>query len=144
MVKQLLIRYDLFFYTYKITLSYVRFKVIPSKKDGIPSETEFTIEINADINEQNVWRLNKYQHLEDFLIIKCTGGNDLFVNIVCDYAPKIIGASLQGLSMISKEQSFESVNKNEFFNQIEDEIKSKEKILDQKFKRIIDKYQGKI
>jgi phosphatidylinositol-bisphosphatase len=104
------------------------FKVKPYKIDSFKSNSIMNIKITVDFNQYNLHRLNRRQHLEDILVIKCLGGNDLFVNIVCDYVPTIMGVSLKGLSTLT--QSFDKCNLAELFSQTEEHIKQTEMSVD--------------
>jgi phosphatidylinositol-bisphosphatase len=104
------------------------FKIKPYKLDSFKPNSIVKIQLSVDFNQYNLVRLNRRLHLEDILVIKCLGGNDLFVNIVCDYVPTIIGASLKALGTLS--QPFVKCDMCKFFNQTEENFRQTELLVD--------------
>lgn len=105
------------------------FKIKPHRKDRlIPGQT-FKFDVCTDFSQTNILRLNRLQHLDDFVIVKCINGNDVFVNVVCDYKPTLIGISLKALSLLDENSSFNSYD-TKHVKDIEQQIMKIEESLD--------------
>jgi hypothetical protein len=124
-------------------------KINPQHLERIGPSSRNRIELTTDFNQNMLERFNKKQRIEDFLIIRCLNGNDLFATISCTYKPTIIGLSLKGLSTLNKRNStncasdiqaqpneeevgvaFENCNQKYFIETIESEVNKYEENMD--------------
>lgn len=80
----------------------------PRHKERIEPGASYKIEIITNFNINVLSRFNKNPMVDDFLILRCLNGNDIFVTLSVEYKPTIIGFSLKTLSAIGK--SFDQCN----------------------------------
>lgn len=104
-------------------------KLKRAKFDYLKPEQTFTFEVLNNFSNTNIARLNRQKHLDDILIVKCVNGNDLFVNVCCDYLPTIIGVSLKVLSVLDNDKPYIEYE-SEYIKNIENEIYADENRLD--------------
>jgi phosphatidylinositol-bisphosphatase len=105
------------------------FKIKRTKIDILNPGQSFIIEITNYFSNTNIARLNSQRHLDDILIIKCLNGNDLFVNICCDYVPSIMGVSLKALSCLDNDKAFKDCE-HVLIKHIESEVYKSENLID--------------
>jgi hypothetical protein len=89
----------------------------------------FVFEVSNNFSNTNIARLNRQKHLDDILIVKCINGNDLFVNVCCDYLPTIMGVSLKVLSFLEIDKPYIEYD-SDFIKNIENEIYANESQID--------------
>ena len=75
-------------------------QINPQCKERIEPGASYNVELRTNFNCHILKRLNNELKIDDFLIVKCLGGNDLFVTITSEYEPTIIGFSLKSLSTL--------------------------------------------
>lgn len=110
-------------------------KINPLHKERVDSGKSYNIELTTNFSNNILKRFNQNQRIEDFIIIRCLNGNDVFFTVSCDYKRTIIGFSLKSLSTLNssknkddndlkKEISFDDCNKTELIETTEKEIES--------------------
>lgn len=105
--------------------------IYPQHKERVEPGTSYKINVSTNLNYSNLIRLNKNQSVDDFLIVRCLNGNDVFVTISCEYRPSVIGFSLKTLSTLPKDKSFDSFEKkNELIDEHETHLENFERNLD--------------
>ena len=78
----------------------------PQHKEKIQPSQTFKIEVTTCFNNQHILKkLNRNRQVQDFLIVRCLNGNDIFFTIKCNYKPTIIGFSLKALSTLSTQEN---------------------------------------
>ena len=76
----------------------------PQHKEKIQPSQSFKIEVTTCFNnQQSLKKLNRNRQVQDFLIVRCLNGNDIFFTIKCNYKPTIIGFSLKALSTLGSQ-----------------------------------------
>lgn len=108
--------------------------VSPHQQEIFEPGSEYIVELRTSFNYTILERIIKQRKLEDYLIVRCLNGNDLFAVVTCTYKPTIIGFSIKGLSTLGANSSIETCDQKEFIDSIENEIGEFEKNLDTKFK----------
>lgn len=103
----------------------------PQWKERVEPGSTYTVELSTCFSVPILRHINQVKKLEDFLIVKCLNGNDVFVTVSGIYKPTIIGWSLKCLSQLSG--SFEAADQKMLVEVIETEIDSFEAELDQNF-----------
>ena len=108
----------------------------PQTKERLEPGASYNVELSTCFSAApNVLRhLNRAKKLEDFLIVKCVNGNDVFVTASCTYKPTFIGWSLKCLSQISDGASFNATDQSVLADVVEAEIDRFERELDEIFK----------
>ena len=105
------------------------FKIKRTKVDLIKQGQIFVFEVFNNFSNINIARLNRQRHLDDILIVKCLNGNDLFVNVCCQFVPSIMGISLKALSLLEDNKPFTEYDA-EFIQNIEKKVFDIENLLD--------------
>lgn len=85
-------------------------EINPQVKEKLAPGSEYKVELKTNLNSNNLKRLNKNAKLDDFLIISCLNGNDLFFTSSIQYIRTIIGYSLKGLATLSKDEAFKNTD----------------------------------
>lgn len=106
--------------------------IFPQYKERISPNSTFMIELSTAFNYDLLPKLNQNRIIEDFLIIKCLGGNHIFASLICIYKPTIIGVSLKALSTLK--DSFEKCDQSQLITKVEGDINKIEKEIDSLFK----------
>lgn len=104
----------------------------PQTKDRLEPGASYTLELSTCFNASRLPHLNRSKKLEDFLILKCLNGNDVFITISCSYKPTVIGYSLKCLSQLNG--SFDAADQTQLTEHVEDKIEKFESDLDELFK----------
>ena len=104
----------------------------PQMKNRLESGASFNVELSTSFS-RCLRHVNRMRKLEDFLVVKCTNGNVVFVTVSCTYKPTIIGWSLECLSRRCKvtNLAFDSSDLSEIF---EPEIDKYERKMDEIFR----------
>jgi phosphatidylinositol-bisphosphatase len=109
-------------------------KIHPNHKERLKPGETYTVELTTCFNYSHLTILNKKKQLDDFLILRCLNGNDLFVTLSCNYKPTIIGFSLKALSTLVG-LSFDSCNQDVLIDSIETQIIKHEEDCDLLFRQ---------
>lgn len=109
--------------------------MMPTHREKLEPGGSFEVDLAINFRIQQLARLNKNKNLDDFLILRCLNGNDLFVTLSCVYVPSIIGISLKALSTLNQAgQTFGNCDQTNLIEQVETRIDSYEKRIDEMFK----------
>ena len=108
-------------------------EINPHVKERLGPGSNYKVELKTNLNYNNLKRLNKNPKVDDFLIISCLNGNDLFFTISMEYKRTVIGYSLKALSSLEKKQPFYDANLIILSQDIESNIEEFENQLDKKF-----------
>jgi len=108
-------------------------EINPHVKERLGPGSEYRVELKTNLSYNNLKRLNKNPKVDDFLIISCLNGNDLFFTVSLEYKRTIIGYSLKALSTLKKDQSLYDANLNALSQDIESKIEEFENLLDRLF-----------
>ena len=109
----------------------------PVHKAKLEPGATYTVEVTTTFGHCVLERLNKTRKLDDFLIVRCLNGNDLFVTLNCSYKPTIIGISLKALTTLGgcgAEVSFEACDQTELIEVVESRIELFEKSVNARFR----------
>ncbi len=77
----------------------------PHHKERLEPNSCYKIQVTTNLNQHHLKRFNKEHNIDDFLIIRCLNGNDIFVTLNCEFTPSIIGFSLKTLSSLGNQAS---------------------------------------